>query len=136
MAHRKIELEIERLGLLRQAPPKEATAALRKALADRVNLMVAKAAKIIAELEITELEPELLRTFERLFEDPVESDPQCWGKNAIANALRDLGHQIGSSPNSKSQNWSRNCCAPSNGCSKIRWRAIRSAGARMPLPTR
>ena len=93
MAHRKIELEIERLGLLRQAPPKEATAALRKALADRVNLMVAKAAKIIAELEITELEPELLRTFERLFEDPAESDPQCWGKNAIANALRDLGYR-------------------------------------------
>jgi hypothetical protein len=93
MAHRKIELEIERLGLLRQAPPKEATAALRKALGDRVNLMVAKAAKIIAELEITELEPELLRTFERLFEDPAESDPQCWGKNAIANALRDLGYR-------------------------------------------
>ncbi|HEV3198219.1 MAG TPA: HEAT repeat domain-containing protein [Bryobacteraceae bacterium] len=93
MAHRKIELEIERLGLLRQAPYKEATAALRKALGDRVNLMVAKAAKIIAELEIRELEPELLRAFDRLFEDPVANDPQCWGKNAIANALRDLGHR-------------------------------------------
>jgi hypothetical protein len=93
MAHRKIELEIERLGLLRQAPPKEATAALRKALGDRVNLMVAKAAKIIAELDIKELEPELLRAFDRLFQDPVENDPQCWGKNAIANALRDLGHR-------------------------------------------
>src|SRR5450631_3369331 len=93
MAHRKIEQEIERLGLLRQAPRNEAMAALRKALGDRVNLMVAKAAKIIAELEIKELEPELLRAFGRLFEDPVESDPQCWGKNAVAGALRDLGHR-------------------------------------------
>jgi hypothetical protein len=93
MAHRKIEQEIERLGLLRQAPPKEARAALRKALGDRVNLIVAKAAKIAAELQIQELEPELLRAFERLFEEPVKSDPQCWGKNAIANALRDLGYR-------------------------------------------
>ncbi|MBZ5621552.1 MAG: HEAT repeat domain-containing protein [Acidobacteriia bacterium] len=92
MAHRNIEREIERLGLLREAPRREATAALRKALTDRVNLMVAKAAKIAAELEIRELIPELLRTFDRLFEEPVERDPQCWGKNAIANALRDLGH--------------------------------------------
>lgn len=93
MAHRKVELEIERLGLLRQAPRQEATAALRKALGDRVNLMAAKAAKIIAELEIKELEPELLRAFDRLFENHVENDPQCWAKNAIANALRDLGHR-------------------------------------------
>jgi hypothetical protein len=93
MAHRKIEQEIERLGLLRQAPRKEAIGALRKALGDRVNLIVAKAAKIVAELEVQELEPELLRTFDRLFEDPIERDPQCWGKNAIAKALRDLGYR-------------------------------------------
>jgi hypothetical protein len=93
MAHRKIEQEIEKLGLLRQAPRNEAVTALRKALGDRVNLMVAKAAKLIAELEIQELLPELLKAFDRLFENPVETDPQCWGKNAIANALRDLGHR-------------------------------------------
>src|ERR1041385_3526648 len=90
MAHRKIEQEIERLGLLREAPPREAAAALRKALGNRVNLIAAKAAKIIADLEMRELIPELLRAFDRLFEEPAERDPQCWGKNAIANALRDL----------------------------------------------
>jgi hypothetical protein len=93
MAHRKIELEMERLGLLRQAPRKEAATALRKALGDRVNLMVAKAAKMIAELEIRELEAELLLAFDRLFEDPVARDPQCWGKNAIVNALRNLDYR-------------------------------------------
>lgn len=90
MAHRKIEQEIERLSLLREAPPREAAAALRRTLGDRVNVMVAKGARIIAELEMRELIPELLRAFERLFEEPVERDPQCWGKNALANALRDL----------------------------------------------
>ena len=37
--------------------------------------------------------PDLLRAFDRLFEKPAEKDPQCWGKNAIAVALRDLGYQ-------------------------------------------
>ncbi len=93
MAHRKIEQELERLGLVRQAPREEAAAALRKALADRVNMVAAKAAKLTAELEIRELEPELLRAFDGLFVDPAARDPQCLGKNAIANALRDLGYR-------------------------------------------
>jgi hypothetical protein len=37
--------------------------------------------------------PDLVRAFDRLFEKPVERDPQCWGKNAIAITLRDLGYQ-------------------------------------------
>src|SRR6185369_9832152 len=89
---RDVEQEIERLGQLREAPGKETTAALRKALGDRVNLIVAKAAKVAAELQLHELQPELLRAFDRLFENPVAKDPQCWGKNAIATALRDLGY--------------------------------------------
>ncbi|HLK65367.1 MAG TPA: HEAT repeat domain-containing protein [Bryobacteraceae bacterium] len=92
MAHRNIELEIERLGSFRQAPANEAAAALRKALSDRVNMVVAKAAKLVAELQLHDLLPDLLRAYDRLFESPVSRDPQCWGKNAIANALRDLGY--------------------------------------------
>src|SRR5581483_10389693 len=56
------------------------------------NLVAAKAAKIIGERELRELTPDLLRAFERLFENAVERDPQCWGKNAIATTLKDLGH--------------------------------------------
>ena len=89
---RKIEREIENLSALRDAPAAEALPALRHALADRVNLVVAKAAKIAAERGFSAAVPDLLRAFDRLFEKPLERDPQCWGKIAIANALRDLGH--------------------------------------------
>jgi HEAT repeat protein len=65
---------------------------LRKALADRVNVVAAKAAKIAAERQFGVLVPHLLRAYDKLFEDPVKRDPQCWGKNAIAGALKDLGH--------------------------------------------
>ena len=91
MANRRIEEQLEALGRLRGVPP--AGAALRKALADRVNLVAAKAAIIAAELPAPELLPDLLGAFDRLFDDPVKRDPQCWGKNAIARALKDLGHR-------------------------------------------
>jgi hypothetical protein len=90
MAHRKVEEDIERLNLLRDAPAAQAVPALRKALADRVNLVVAKGAKLAAEMRYVELIPDLLTAFERLLEKPVERDPQCWGKNAVAKALKDL----------------------------------------------
>ncbi len=76
-----------------EVPPLQRVPALRKALADRVNLVAAKAARIAGELPAPEVVPELLRAFDRLFEDPVKRDPQCWGKNAIAQALKDLGHR-------------------------------------------
>jgi hypothetical protein len=93
MAHRQIEAEVERLNLLRDSAPAEAIPALQKALADRVNLIVAKAAKMAAELHLHELIPDLLRAFDRLLEKPVERDPQCWGKNAISKALVTLDHR-------------------------------------------
>jgi HEAT repeat protein len=90
MANRRVEDEIERLGQISQesAPP-----VLRKALADRVGLVVAKAAKMTAAFQLQELVPDLLRAFDRMFEKPTERDPQCWAKNAIAQALIDLGHR-------------------------------------------
>ena len=90
---RKIEQEVERLNVFREAPAAEAIPALRKALADRVNLIVAKAAKVAAARSFGELIPDLLRAFDRLLENPRERDPQCWGKIAIANALRDLEYR-------------------------------------------
>jgi HEAT repeat protein len=30
--------------------------------------------------------------FDRFFDNPAKSDPQCWAKNALAKALKDLGH--------------------------------------------
>ncbi|MGO9009516.1 MAG: HEAT repeat domain-containing protein [Bryobacteraceae bacterium] len=93
MATRRIEEVLERLSALREGQPAEILPALRTSLADRVNVVVAKAAKIAAGRQLRELIPELLIAFDRLFEDPVERDPQCWGKNAIAGALRDLEYR-------------------------------------------
>jgi HEAT repeat protein len=92
MAVRKVEDELDRLSKLRDADPPAAMPALRKALGDRVNVIAAKAAKIASERQFRELIPDLLRAFDRLLENAVERDPQCWGKNAIATALKDLGH--------------------------------------------
>jgi hypothetical protein len=62
-------------------------------MADRVNLVVAKAAKVAAEMRLRDLIPDLLRAFDRLLENGAERDPQCWGKNAIAKALTELEHR-------------------------------------------
>lgn len=93
MPSRKIEQQLEALsGLRAQGPTEQTSAALRAALADQANVVVAKAAKIAADLGMSALLPDLVSAFDRMFENPRESDPQCWGKNAIAKALKDLGH--------------------------------------------
>lgn len=87
MAHRDIEQHVERLNAVRGMAPAEAARELRKALADRVNLVVAKAAKLAGEKRIDDLLPDLHRAFDRLMDKPAGCDPQCWGKTAIAQAL-------------------------------------------------
>ena len=94
MANRKVEEEIERLSRLREAGPgPDAAAALRKALAGRVGLVVAKAAKVAVELEAREVLPDLVQAFDRMFENPAERDPQCWAKNAIAKTLTAMDYR-------------------------------------------
>src|ERR1035438_10181347 len=83
MPHRKVEEGIEALNRLREATAADAVKALRKALADRVDLIVAKAAKIAAERQLRDLLPDPLAASDHLFEKPAARDPQCWGKNAI-----------------------------------------------------
>ena len=70
MAKRRIEDQLEQLSALRDVPKREAVAAIRKALADRVNVVAAKAANLAAELDIRETVPDLRRAFDRLFDDP------------------------------------------------------------------
>jgi len=90
MANDRVEKQLESLKALRGLDlTAEVAAALKKALADRVNVVVAKAAQICGELQAVALTPDLRSAFERLFEK--DKDPQCWGKNALAKALKDLG---------------------------------------------
>ena len=87
------ERRLEALQALRSAGDSaSAREPLRQALNDRNNYLVSRAAEIVAELKLEELMPELLGAFDRFFVDPGASDPHCLAKNAIAKALRDLGH--------------------------------------------
>lgn len=93
MPSRKIEQQLESLNALRSAgATDEATITLRKALNDRVNLVVAKAAATTALLNVSVLIPDLAAAFNRLLDKDAQADPQCWGKNALAKALKDLGY--------------------------------------------
>jgi len=94
MPHRRVEEEIAQLAdVCRSGITPAALAALRKALKDRINLMVAKAAKLAGHLHAADLTPDLVAAFDRLMEKPVERDPQCWGKTAIAETLVALDYR-------------------------------------------
>lgn len=93
MSGKKLEDRIEQIRQLRtNAPGADREAALRKALADKSNLVAAEAAKTIGELHLPELIPDLLAAFDALFVEPVKRDPKCWGKTAIVKALIQLDY--------------------------------------------
>lgn len=93
MPSRRIEEQVEAIKALRTGgPTASAIALLRKSLRDRVNVVAAKAAQMAGEMQLEVLVPDLAKAFERLFENPLKTDPQCWGKNALAKALKDLGY--------------------------------------------
>ena len=78
MSRQAFEAKLQVLDGLRGSP--KAAAGLRKALGDRNNYVVSKAAALAAELRLAELEPDLLAAFDRFFSDPVKTDPQ-WRYN-------------------------------------------------------
>ena len=84
---RAFEAEIAALDALRNAPEALRSEPLRKALGNKNNFTAAKAADLIREFNPPDLTPDLLKAFEHFFENPEESDPQCWAKNAISRAL-------------------------------------------------
>ncbi len=95
---RKFEDQLAALDALRQQPPEAAIDPLRKALTNRNNFVVAKAADLVRQFQLTQLTPELLNAFDRFMlrsgkEDPVKTDPQCWAKNAISRTLAAFEHQ-------------------------------------------
>jgi HEAT repeat protein len=90
---RKFEEQLAALDALRQLPPEATTEPLHKALADRNNFIVAKAADLVRTFQLTQLTPDLLTAFNRFFDDPIKTDPQCWAKNALSRALAAFDHQ-------------------------------------------
>jgi HEAT repeat protein len=97
VSHRAFNQKLAALDALRSEPISDSRAIreqLHKALKDRNNYVVARAASVCADLRQDELLPDLLSAFERFFVDPIKSDPHCLAKNAIAAALRDLAYHV------------------------------------------
>src|SRR5437660_1777534 len=93
MSKQAFNARLDALEALRTHPDAEAARdQLRKALKDRNNYLVARAAEISAALHRDDLIPDLLAAYDRFFVDPVKSDPHCLAKSALATALRQLGH--------------------------------------------
>lgn len=90
---RQFEQQIAALDALREASAKDREAQLRKALTHKNNFVVGKAADLIREFNLQDLTPTLLGAFDRFFENPEKSDPQCWAKNAISRALAAFEYQ-------------------------------------------
>lgn len=90
---RSFEDQLAALDALKQQTSEQAAPALRKALTNRNNYVVAKAADLVRDFALADLIPDLLTAFDRFFDDPVKTDPQCWAKNAISRALAALEHQ-------------------------------------------
>ena len=95
MSHQAYRLKLAAIDALRFTAESDARATqeqLRKALKDRNNHVVARAASVCRELQLVELIPDLRQAFDRFFADAVRSDPQCLAKSELASTLRDLGH--------------------------------------------
>jgi HEAT repeat protein len=91
---RSFDKELAELEALKGAAVDAAvTERLRKALHHRNNYVVSKAARLAADGLAAALLPDVLKAYERFFEDAAESDPQCWAKNALVKTLVTLEHR-------------------------------------------
>jgi HEAT repeat protein len=86
------EQALESLTELRAQSNATVVAELTKALKDRSNLVVAKAAKIAQELRVTAVIPELQAAFTRLMANPAKLDKRCAATYEIATALYALDY--------------------------------------------
>jgi hypothetical protein len=90
MSKKAFDAQLAALDALREAPENARVEPLRKALGNRNNFLVGKAADLVREFNLQDLTPDLLKAFDRFFENAEKTDPQCWAKNAISRALAAL----------------------------------------------
>jgi HEAT repeat protein len=90
---RKLEALQAQLQEIRANPTMpEAIDTLRQILTSRYAVAIAQAARLIHEANLKPLAPHLAAAFERLLQNPVATDPNCMGKQAIADALYRLSY--------------------------------------------
>src|SRR5271157_5611035 len=89
-----IERSLDRLGELRRAAASETVIQeVREFLRNRSNLVIAKAAKVVRELQIKELIPDLVAAFSKLMTDAPRLDKRCAATTEIVSALYELNYQ-------------------------------------------
>ncbi len=85
---RTLEAQLDKLNALRSAPiTPQSVDALRKALSSKNPHIVTMASDIIADAELSALEPDLVQAFGVFMRNLGKSDPGCQAKIAIVNAL-------------------------------------------------
>jgi len=90
-AHAIADLLAQLTALRPRAAGEEGCRALAAALGHKVNLIVARAAKIAGEAGLKELVPQMVAAFERFMVNPAGSDKGCAAKQALAMALYEIG---------------------------------------------
>ena len=90
---RAFEEQIAALDSLRDAGEEPRLEALRKALGNRNNFIVAKAADLARELNLVEITKDMLQALDRFFDNAEKTDPQCWAKNALSRTLAAFEYQ-------------------------------------------
>jgi hypothetical protein len=86
-----IEERLTGLSKLRETPRSPTRAEeLQRALLDKVNVVVAKAAQIAGDLGESDLVPSLIQAFDRLMVNPSQTDKGCLAKTKIMKALGTL----------------------------------------------
>jgi HEAT repeat protein len=88
---RSLEAKLATIRALRGASDSpETLAALRAALNDSLNLVVAEAATIVGDSHLADLAGDLVAAFDRFLDEPIKKDAQCRAKIAVAEALNKL----------------------------------------------
>jgi HEAT repeat protein len=91
MADRSVEATLSKLNSLKGMGSAAIAPELQKFLSSKTNLIAAKAADLIRETGIKSLQPQLEEAFARFMKTPTTTDKGCAAKQAIANALYELG---------------------------------------------
>ena len=85
---KKLEALLASLDQIKSDPRTEtAQAQLQQILNSRYGVAVARAAKLVERAEISSLLPDLEKAFDRFLVEPVERDPSCLAKTAIAETF-------------------------------------------------
>src|SRR5436190_16795880 len=91
MAVPKVEQTLAQMNAFRGLSGSVVAGELAKFLASKSHLVAAKAADLAREGGHKSLEPQLAEAFARFMKNPHETDRGCAAKQAIVNALYELG---------------------------------------------